>query len=232
MDTPAETKNSSNVGIAVAIVLAGAIVGAALYFRPDGGSSVATGSPVPAGQVAGEQRVNIAVEADDPVLGAADAPVTIVEFSDLECPYCQRHHQLTFPQLKQQYIDTGKVRYVFKHFPLIQIHPHARPAAEISQCANAQGKFWEFADKAFANQKALTDPDLQRYATEVGVDAATLQDCLANATTAQIVSADQQAGVAAGVTGTPGFFINGQRLEGAQPFETFKAVIEAELAKK
>lgn len=92
------------------------------------------------------------ISEDDPVLGSPSAPVTMVEFSDFECPFCQQFHTATWPQLKAKYIDTGKVRYIYKDFPLANIHPHAQRAAEAAACMATQGKFWEYADTLFTNQ--------------------------------------------------------------------------------
>ena len=99
-----------------------------------------------------------------PVIGRADARLTIVEFSDFECPFCGRFNRDTFPQLKSEYIDTGKVRYVFRNFPLERIHPRAMKSAEAGACAHLQGKFWPMHDRLFANQQALTEPDLVAHA--------------------------------------------------------------------
>lgn len=97
-------------------------------------------------------EITVATSVDDPALGSAEAPVTMVEFSDFECPFCQQFHTTTFASLKAKYIDTGKVRYIYKDFPLTNIHPHAQRAAEAAGCMTAQGKFWEYAEVLFANQ--------------------------------------------------------------------------------
>jgi len=229
-------ENKKNIGVPVAIILAGAIIAAAVYFRPSTGENGAGFlGEAPAleatdtgGQVAGA-KVNIEPDEDDPVLGSAEAPVTIIEFTDVECPFCQRHHVTTWPMIKSEYIDTGKVKYVTKHFPLEQLHPRATPGAIAAQCANEQGKFYEYLGKMFANQQALADDNLLAYAGEVGLDQGRFEICVDNPETAVAVTKDQQAGLAAGVTGTPGFFINGKRLDGAQPFAQFKTLIDAEL---
>jgi protein-disulfide isomerase len=219
-------------GIPVAIVLAGAIVAAALYFRPaapGGGAPVAEVSPAPTvGQVAGA-KVDVAIEEDDIILGSERAPVTVVEFTDFECPFCKRHHETTFKQINEQYIKTGKVRYVVKHFPLPQLHARAEAAAAAAQCANEQGKAADYIDLLFANQKELTDSHLIAYAQQVGMDEVVFKQCIGEEETREAVGADQQAGIAAGVTGTPGFVINGRTLDGAQPFAQFQAAIEEEL---
>lgn len=158
--------------------------------------------------------------------GGAKAPVTIVEFSDYQCPFCQRGEDAV-----QKVVDTygDKVRVVFRDYPL-PFHPQARPAAEAAACANAQGKFWEYNKKLFANQSALADDNLKAYAKDLGLDTAKFDECFAKKPFSALIDKDVADGVAAGVNGTPAFFINGRTLSGAQPFEKFKEVIDEELA--
>jgi protein-disulfide isomerase len=167
--------------------------------------------------------------ADSPGWGPEDASVTIVEYSDFECPYCSRYFRETYPLLKQQYGD--KVRYVFKHFPLTNIHPNAERAGLASECAREQGKFWEFHDVAFANQTSLSREGLIRLAAQAGVpNAEQFTQCLDTAKYASVIQADFNEGIGLNITGTPTFFINGLPLVGAQPFQTFKATIDRALA--
>jgi protein-disulfide isomerase len=170
----------------------------------------------------------IQVAAEGPARGPKDAKVTIVEFSDFECPYCGQAHD-TVEQVMNTY--AGKVRLVYRQFPL-SFHPHAAKAAEASLCAADQGKFWEYHDVLFKNQKKLEPADLKSHATEVGMDAQKFGQCLDSGDKKKAVDADQQAGLAAGVGGTPAFFINGIFLNGAQPIDEFKKVIDGELASK
>jgi protein-disulfide isomerase len=170
----------------------------------------------------------IQVAAEGPARGPKDAKVTIVEFSDFECPYCGAAHD-TVEQVMNTY--AGKVRLVYRQFPL-SFHPHAAKAAEASLCAADQGKFWEYHDVLFKNQKKLEPTDLKAHATEVGMDAQKFGQCLDSGDKKKAVDADQQAGLAAGVGGTPAFFINGIFLNGAQPIDEFKKVIDGELASK
>ncbi|HZJ55009.1 MAG TPA: thioredoxin domain-containing protein [Myxococcaceae bacterium] len=170
----------------------------------------------------------ISVAAEGPTRGPKDAPVTIVEFSDFECPYCGSAHD-TVEQVMNAY--AGKVRLVYRQFPL-SFHPRAAKAAEASLCAGDQGKFWEYHDVLFKNQKKLEPTDLKAHATEVGLDAQKFGQCLDSGDKKKTVDADQQAGLAAGVGGTPAFFINGIFLNGAQPLDEFKKVIDGELASK
>ena len=115
---------------------------------------------------------------DAPSLGRKDAPVTLVEFSDYECPFCQRHFLSVLPEIKREYVDTGKVRYVFVDFPLEQLHPHARKAAEAAYCAGEQGRYWEMHDALFTNQQALELPQLGGHARNLGLDATAFESCL------------------------------------------------------
>jgi protein-disulfide isomerase len=170
----------------------------------------------------------IQVAAEGPARGPKDAPITIVEFSDFECPYCGAAFE-TVEQVMNAY--AGKVRLVYRQFPL-SFHPHAAKAAEAALCAADQGKFWEYHDVLFKNQKKLEPTDLKAHATEVGIDPQKFGQCLDSGDKKKAVDADQQAGLAAGVGGTPAFFINGIFLNGAQPIDEFKKVIDGELARK
>jgi len=166
----------------------------------------------------------------EPFLGDADAPVTVVEYSDYQCSFCRKFWAETLPQLKEGYIATGKVTFVFKDFPL-KSHPEAQPAALAAACAQEQGKFWEYHDKLFENQAALDDASLKQYAKDLGLNTATFNSCLDSGKNAAEVQKDFADGQKYGVSGTPSFFVNGQRIVGAQPFASFKTLIDAELAK-
>jgi protein-disulfide isomerase len=168
------------------------------------------------------------VEAVGPAKGPANAKVTIVEFSDFECPYCSRAI-VTVDEVVKKYGD--KVRLVFRQFPL-PFHEHAGKAAEAALCAGEQGKFWEMHDKLFANQRALEVEQLSGYAKDIGVDQAKFDECLKSGKMAATIKKDTEAGKAVGVTGTPAFFINGRMLSGAQPLDAFTEIIDSELAAK
>jgi protein-disulfide isomerase len=177
----------------------------------------------------------VTIDADDnPAKGPADAKVTIVEFSDFQCPYCGRFVQQTLPQILSNYGD--KVRFVFMNFPLTSIHENAQKAAEAGECANEQGAFWQFHDIMFQNQSALTVDNLKSYAAQLNLDTAKFNECLDSGKMADAVAADmavaEKAATDAGLTrfGTPAFFINGNSLQGAQPYDVFKAAIDAALA--
>jgi protein-disulfide isomerase len=166
------------------------------------------------------------VEAKGPSRGPDNAKVTIVEFSDFQCPFCGRAHD-TVEEVMSAY--AGKVRLVFRQFPL-EFHENAPKAAEAALCANEQSKFWDYHDVLFKNQQKLKVEDLKAHAASMGLDAAKFNECLDSGRMAAVVKEDQAAGSKVGVNGTPAFFINGTMLSGAQPLEEFKKVIDAELA--
>jgi len=185
--------------------------------------------------VSGPVRTSVA---DAPILGRADAPVTLVEFSDYQCPFCQRFFATTLPALKREYIDAGKIRYVFRDYPL-EMHALARQAAEAAHCAGEQGKYWEMHDALFQNQGALAPPQLAEHAGAVGVDGAAFAACLSSGRYAARVARGLVDGAAAGVQGTPGFVVGrtqagdvveGTPIRGAQPLETFRRIIDQLLA--
>jgi len=175
---------------------------------------------------------------DDTFLGPADAPVTIIEFSDFQCPFCKRFRDQTLDQILQTY--EGRVRLVYRDFPLTSIHLWAEVAAEAGECADEQGKFWPYHDLTFANQTTLNQQlqargldgvlgSLKGYAAQLGLDTAAFNDCVDSGKYTQEVQKDYDDGLAAGVTGTPAFYINGRQVIGAQPFASFQAAIDAAL---
>ncbi len=178
---------------------------------------------------------------DDAVLGSPNAPVTIVEFSDYQCPFCRKFVTDTLPSIKQDYIDTGKVKLVYRDYPL-DFHPMSAPSAVAAECVREKGgdsAYYKFHDKVFAEQNILdggtvkstvtyTEDDLKNWAKSLGYDIST---CLDSKKYADEVQNDFTQGQSYGVTGTPAFFVNGVFVEGAQPYSVFKQVIDAELAK-
>lgn len=161
----------------------------------------------------------------DHIKGSPNAPVTIIEYSDFQCPYCGRV-QPTIDQILKTY--EGKVKLVYKHFPL-NFHQYAEKAAEASECAADQGNFWEYHDILYENQNALTVEDLKRYAKDLGLDTETFNRCLDSGVMAERVRDNFNEGQNNGVQGTPAFFINGQLISGAQPYSVFKQIIDSEL---
>jgi protein-disulfide isomerase len=169
-------------------------------------------------------RVPIEV-GDAPVRGNPKAPVTIVEFSDFQCPFCARARP-TVNRVREVYGD--KVRFVFRHFPL-NFHPQAEKAGEAAACAREQGKFWEMHDRLWANPGKLQPAELKEHAAALGLDAGAFGQCLDSGRYAGLVQQDIEQGARYGVSGTPAFFVNGRPLVGAQPFESFAQVIDDEL---
>jgi len=168
---------------------------------------------------------------DSPVMGKADAPVTIVEFSDYECPFCGKFFSQTLSQIDNEYIKTGKVKLVYKDFPL-DFHPNAQKAAEAARCVREQkgdDGYWKIHDKMFENQQELGVENYKKWARSFGVVGSKFDECLDKGKYADAVKKDYDYGQQLRVTGTPGFFINGKLVSGAQPFNAFKQIIDAEL---
>lgn len=175
---------------------------------------------------------------DDPMLGNEKAKVTIIEFSDYQCPFCRTFWRDTFSQIKKEYLNTNKVRFVYRDFPL-SFHPMADASAQAANCAGDQNKYWEMHDKIFGEQEKLgqgtvtyTVQDLKKWASEISLNKSKFEQCLDSDKYKEEVQKDFADGSAAGVSGTPSTFVNGRQLVGAQPFATFKAIIEEELNKK
>jgi len=173
-----------------------------------------------------------------PSLGQEGAPVTMVEFTDYQCPYCKRHSSTVFPIIKKEYIDTGKVRYVFRDFPIASLHPQAKKGHEAAHCAGEQNKYWEMHDTLFQNSKDLSVPALNRYAQAIGLDGDRFNSCLQSEKYASRIEKEIAEGAKAGVRGTPSFFIGpsgsgekitGTMVRGAQPVARFRQVIESAL---
>ncbi len=170
-------------------------------------------------------------------IGAADAPVVIVEFTDFQCPYCSRHFEQTFPQIRADYIDTGLVRYVFMDFPLTSIHPEAPLAAEAARCAGEQDAYLDMHHTLFARQTEWSGRSdagtvFAGYAGELGLDGASFAACLESGRFTDAVQADLDQGISLGVNGTPAFFLNGNFLSGAQAFSVFQDAIESLMAEQ
>ena len=185
-----------------------------------------SGLPIP-----GTQAVEI--KADDRVHGSPNAPVTIVEYASMTCPHCAAFNRDVIPQLTKDYIDTGKVKLVFRDFPLMQIHPEALMSAMAVNCAGEQGKYWQFHDKVFREQYNKGDDvirmkatDLKKWAKDIGVDQAKFDQCLDSEKFKNEVMKDKADGDAAGVQGTPTFFINGRVMGGAQQYPEYRKLID------
>lgn len=160
-------------------------------------------------------------------LGPADAPITIVEFSDFECPYCRRWHAEVYKPLLDAY--PGKIRLVYRNLPLTSIHPDAMGAAEAAMCAGEQDVYWKYHDKLFSSESLGNSAYIQ-YAQDLGLNMATFEACLSNHKYQKTIQTDSDFAINLGVRSTPTFFINGLAIVGAQPLDVFKQVIDKELA--
>jgi protein-disulfide isomerase len=173
-----------------------------------------------------------------PFHGKADAPVTLVEFTDYQCPFCKRHATSTVPQILKEYVETGKLKYVLRDFPLKQIHSHAFKLAQATLCANEQGKAWEMHDRIFGAEKTPDPSELSKDVKAVGIDAKAFKACLDSDKYAGMIDASIAEGSSLGIRGTPGFFLGKtdlndhgkiqatEMLVGAQPFAAFKQAID------
>lgn len=217
-----------------AILVAGVLVAGAVFYSNNSG--IKTANPL-----GGPDKLigKIEVSADDDAfLGPAKAKVTIIEFSDFQCPFCRSFWRETLGQIKNEYIDSGKsVKFVYRDFPLSSIHPLAQKYAEAAECADDQNKYWEMHDKIFEEQDKLGQGtisaygvnDIKKWAEELGLNDSEFNQCLDSGKYAAEVKKDFEDGSRAGANGTPTIFINGQVVVGAQPFESFKAIIDEEL---
>jgi protein-disulfide isomerase len=204
-------------------VVAGVVVGFLLGRATDGGDpdTVAATADRSTPAIAGV-RV-----AGRPSRGPENAKVTVVEFTDYECPFCKRHFNETYHALLDEY--EGRIRYVVRNFPIATIHPSAPKAAEAAECAFEQGKFWEYHDGLFGIAASLDVESLKQQATNVGLDRGRFDQCVDSGAKAQVVREDIEDGRRYGVTGTPTFFINGEKLVGARSLDGFRQIIDDKL---
>jgi protein-disulfide isomerase len=189
-----------------------------------------------AGQPQAFKEATLNVEGDYS-MGDKSAKVTLIEFTDYQCPYCGRNFQQTLPRVVAEYVRTGKVRYILRDFPLEPIHPLAFKAAEAARCGGEQGKYWEMHDRLFSNQSALSGDALLAHAKAVGLDPDKFNDCLASGKEVAKIRGDMAEGQKNGITGTPAFFLGltqpnertvkaTKRIVGAQPYASFKEAID------
>jgi protein-disulfide isomerase len=172
-------------------------------------------------------RYDVPVD-DDPVLGPADAPITIIEFSDYECPFCRKWYQEVLLPLLDKYPD--QIRFVYRDLPLTSLHANAFPAAEAANCAGEQGKYWEYHNALFEMPFALGRDAFIQLATDLGLNVEDFTGCIDSRRYRDEVEADFQFAVNLGIQSTPTFFVNGIAIVGAQPYAVFEQVIEKELA--
>ncbi len=172
-------------------------------------------------------------------LGKNDAPLTMVEFTDFQCPFCGRFEATTFPEIKKNFIDTGKLRLILRDLPLSDLHPYALKAAQSVHCAGDQGKFWEMKDLVFKNQSRLDVDSLAGYAKDISLDADTYKSCMADGKHLKEIGEETKYAISLGITGTPTFIlgktdgdtVEGRVIVGAQPYAVFEAAINEILGK-
>jgi protein-disulfide isomerase len=184
--------------------------------------------------------VKISID-NDPIIGKVSAPITIIEFSDFQCPFCARFHIETLPKIMNEYIINGQVKLVFRDFPIQSIHPNALPASVAAECANEQGKFKEMHDMLFEKQNDWNNQStdnaiitFNQYATDIELENKKFDSCLKNGKYIEEIQKDLEDGRMYGISGTPGFFVGNNQigfieLKGAQPFESFKKIIDSQL---
>lgn len=231
----------------ISIIIASVIISGTVLYSSNKKNTVYVNQNQPNNQPDNQPSgpVKVSID-DDAVLGDKNAPITLIEFSDFQCPFCRSFVKQTLPQIKEEYINTGKVKFVYRDFPL-SFHPESVPSAESSECAGDQGKFWEMHDVIFDEQEKqgqgtiqFTNDDIKKWAAKIGLDTAKFNQCFDSGKYKQEVQKDIADGSAAGVSGTPAFFIgqssddwmiNGILVSGAQPFSAFKVIIDKELEK-
>jgi len=221
---------SKSFWVPLAIVIAGALIAGAVIFNKDDAkvedAKGDTKKAVKEEVQEGEEVVDVSID-DDAIKGDENAKVTIIEFSDYECPFCKKAEP-TMKKILKNY--EGKVRWVYRDFPM-SYHKNAQLAAEASEAAHAQGKYWEYHDLIYENTKNLKKADLIKYAEQLGLDVQQFTSDLESGKYTEEVKKDLADGEKAGVDGTPAFFINGRKVVGAQPYEEFARVIDEELEK-
>ncbi|MBT3389280.1 MAG: DsbA family protein [Chloroflexi bacterium] len=200
----------------------------AIVAAPEAANEAAAQAPAEAEPAPQEVRRYDVPEDDDPVWGPDDAPITIIEFSDYECPYCQKWHVQIWPLIQAAYPE--QIRLVYRDFPLTNIHPNATPAASAANCAEEQDAYWEFSEMLFSAEQNLNVETYLQYAETLNLDMDAFTECVESGRHNAEIMADLEYAVNLGVSSTPTFFVNGIPVVGAQPFEVFQNIIEAEFA--
>lgn len=206
------------VGFAAGFGVAWLLLGTGAWARHAPAQIAAAGPPIEVGNIPTAGR---------PSLGSPAASVTIVEFTDYQCPFCRRHFQATLPAILAVY--GPRIRYVVRNYPIPSLHPAAPKAAEAAECSHDQGKFWPYHDRLF-RAADLDQPSLKRYAAEVGLDTVAFDRCLDTGAKAQLVAQDVRDARDYGARGTPAIFVNGRLFAGARPFEVFAAYLDSLLS--
>ncbi len=238
---------NSPLSVPVSILVAGVVIALAVVYSGGSRQGMQQAGTLPQGNNDGGQ-IQVApgdlVSGNDAMLGSPDAKVTIVEFSDFQCPFCGRFFMETEPKIIDAYVKTGKVKFYYKHFPFLG--NESKWAAQASECAKDQGKFWEFHDYIFnyiwtnyyakgqngENVGVFSKNNLKKYANTVGLNASEFAGCLDSGKHEAKIAADEALGRKSGAKGTPTTFVNGKMIVGAQPFEVFDAAIKEALGEK
>lgn len=245
MEEPVKSK--FKLSVSGAIILGAALISLALVLGGVESNDLALLSGSKATVVVGsgnenengvsDQRVDVDIEGE-PFLGSEDAPITVVEFSDYQCPFCRMFFTDWLPRLKSEYIEKDLVRFVYKDYPIESIHPLAVGYASAANCAGDQDKYWEMHDKIFEEQAKfgqntishLTANDIKAWAVELGLDAGQFNNCFDTQKYADEINGDLQEGTSLVVRGTPTFFVNGRRVPGLlRDFSLFEAILQEEL---
>jgi protein-disulfide isomerase len=231
-------KNQSQNFLAASILIAAILISGSIFYTNTKGSNNQVQNNQPnqklnnqlaqVGQSSLEDILKI--KPTDVILGDEKAPVTIIEYSDYQCPFCERFFTETEPLIRKEYIETGKVKMIYRDFPLPS-HPYALPAALAANCAKDQGKFWAYHDVIFKKQNELGNLDYIQVAKDLGLNVNEFKSCFDSKKYNSKIQKDYEEGSSIGVNGTPTFFINGRQVVGAQPYESFKTVIDQELNK-
>ena len=222
------------------------VIGALVALRTSGGARAAAGNaPVINSPKAPSPLATVSLDFDlkgAAIRGQSTGDVVFLEFSDFQCPFCKRYIDEVYPRIAADYIDSGKIRYAFRHFPLESLHPNAMNSALAASCAQRDGKFWQMHDRLFSNQQALDLPALLTYGAAVGANDARYRACVTGKATLSQVQADGDVALRSELTGTPGFFVGHvgadgklhavRRVIGSQPYTVFQSAIDDVLAKK
>lgn len=229
-DTITFKKSHFYAGLTVLAFAAGILVGYMVWGtnRAAQTASQSSGQLIDAPVTAQPQYTRYEIPTEGfPSLGPADAPITVVEFSDFQCPFCRRWHDQTYEPLLAAY--PGQIRIVYRHLPLVSIHPDAFSAAEAAMCAGDQNVFWQYHDKLFSSE-SLGNAVYEQYARELSLDIPKFADCMTEHKFEGAIQADSDFALNLGVSSTPTFFVNGLAVVGAQPLDVFKQLIDKELA--
>lgn len=230
-----ETKDPLPYALPLSIIAAAVIIAGAIMLTGRSNSGAPAKQVAAADSALGSAQDFKLLEANAPTLGSPDAPVTIVEFADFQCPFCGRFHQATEKEIIAQYVKTGKAKFIYRDFAFLG--EESNWASQAARCAGDQGKFWQYHDYLYEHQKGENDgafnkDNLKGFALELGLNAGSFNSCLDSEKHKQAVENDTEMGRKFGVTGTPASFVNGKLVQGAVPFATFKTTIDAALEGK